>query len=194
MAAATPVSNPADLAGLIEFIGNVSIGLIAMSGLASIFYLAAFGIGISKLGGSASMHDRAPEPKLVVAYLMGSILFGSFTYMLGVSYMTFYQEEAFTATAVWVYSQSPPSSSSVNLAAVLIRSVFQIMALFFLYGSFSKAVDAGRSDGRERGALSNAVFKMVAAVLLWTPEKTVAAFSFIPFFDVFARLLSGSTI
>jgi len=183
-----------DLSGLIEFIGQISIAVLTLSGVASIFYLISFGVGLSKLGGTASMYDKAPEPKLVLSYLVGSILFGSFTYMLGVSYMTIYQESAFTTTAVWQYAQSgPTSSSSTNMAAILIRSVFQLMAIIFLYGAFSKAVDAGRSDGRERGALTNAMFKLVAAVALWTPEKTVEFFSFIPFFDVFATLLSGST-
>jgi hypothetical protein len=183
-----------DLTGLIQFLAEISLAAVALSALASIYYFAAFGMGLSKLGGTASMYEKAPEPKLVLAYLVGSILFGSFTYMLGVSYMTFYQDSAFTTTAVWHYAQTAPvASASTNLAAILIRSVFQLMAIFFLYGAFSKAVDAGRSDGRERGALTNAAFKLVAAVLLWTPEKTVEFFNFIPFFDVFAKLLSGST-
>jgi hypothetical protein len=183
-----------DLTGLIQFLAEVSIGVISMTAVASIFYLAAFGIGLSKIGGTATMYDKPVEPKLVLAYLVGAVLFGSFTYMLGVSYMTFYQESAFTTTSVWQYAKTGSiAAASTNHAAILIRSVFQLMAIFFLYGAFSKAVDAGRSDGRERGALTNASFKLVAAVFLWTPEKTVTYFSFIPFFDVFGKLLSGTT-
>jgi hypothetical protein len=183
-----------DLTGLIQFLAEISIFVIALSALTAVYNLAAFGIGLSKLGGTASMYEKAPEPKLVLAYLVGSVLFASFTYMLGVSYMTFYNESAFTTTSVWRYAITPPvATATTNLAAILIRSVFQLMAIFFLFGAFSKAVDAGRSDGRERGALTNAAFKLVAAVLLWTPEKTVESFNFIPFFDVFAELLSGST-
>jgi hypothetical protein len=88
-----------DLTGLIQFLAEISLAIVALSAVAAIYYLAAFGIGLSKLGGTASMHEKAPEPKLVLAYLVGSILFGSFTYMLGVSYMTFYNNSGLALCA-----------------------------------------------------------------------------------------------
>ncbi|APE04243.1 hypothetical protein BM526_19935 (plasmid) [Alteromonas mediterranea] len=184
-------------AGLIDLIANISFLVLSASVVASAFYLFAFGKGLYMLGqDSNNMMVRPPEPKKVVSDLIGSVLFGSFTTFLFISHYTIVQDASvFTQTPVYAYQSVDLQNSNpdADLAGFVVRSAFQTMALVFLWGSFLKAIDAGKSDGSEKGALSSAISKLIAAIALWMPEVTVGMLSWVPFFDVLAALLSGTT-
>lgn len=183
------------LQGLIEFISGISYLVIVVAGVAGFYYLAAFGMGLKALGDtSQSMMKRPPEPKEVLTNFIGAILFASFLTVLMVSHNTIIDNQtAFNETPVFTYVETPASASSeVELTAMVVRSSFQMMSLFFLYGAILKGIAAGKSDGSEKGALTNGLSKLVAAIFLWTPELTIGWLDFIPFFDVLASLLAGT--
>lgn len=181
------------LKNLIQFLANISLLILAMSSVAALFFMMKFGTGVSKLGGTSTMYDRPPEPKQVVWYLVGSVLFGGFSYMLGVSYFTVFEESAFINTPVWAYADTAPSgSNNADYVALMVRSTCQVISMVFLYSSFLSAIDAGASDGRERGALSKGIMKLIGSVAFWNPDKVLLTFDFVPYFDVISQVLSGS--
>ena len=184
--------------GLIELISNISFLVLCAAVVASAYYMFAFGRGLHLLGQeNVSMVVRPPEPKEIISYLVGAVLFASFTTFLFISHYTIVNDASvFTATPVYAYQNVDVQTGDEDaaLAGLVVRSAFQAMALFFLWGAILKFIDAGKSDGSEKGALSSALSKMTAAIFTWMPDVTVGYLDFIPFFDVLAALLRGNNI